>query len=99
MPDLNTKGAKFTCSTQVFFTFVRKKAAVRKVVRVSACASVKFVLAAVTWKMDAPKKWWNWAEICSMFPRCLCHCRRGTDLKEETPFGDAVGERSAVLYK
>lgn len=28
MPDLNTKGAKFTCSTQVFFAFIRKKAAV-----------------------------------------------------------------------
>lgn len=70
-----------------------------RVVRVSASALVKLVLVAVMWKTDAPKKQWSWAEICSMFPRCLCYCRRGISLKEETPFGDTMEERSAVLYK
>lgn len=70
-----------------------------RVVRVSASTLVKLVLVAMMWKTDAPKKQWSWAEIRSIFPRCLCHCRSGTGLKEETPFGDATGERSAVLYK
>lgn len=63
-----------------------------RVVRVSACALVESVLVAEMWKMDALKARWSWAEICSTFPRCLCHGRRGVGLKEETPFGDTWEE-------
>lgn len=85
VPDLNAKGAKFTFLTQVLFPFIGKKteqwgagAGEKSCEPLSACASVEFVPVAAKWRVHTPKKLWSWAEICSMFPRCLCHCRKGT---------------------
>lgn len=80
------KGAKFTFPIQVLVPFVGKKTeqwgsgAVERAVRLhlSACVLVEFVPVAAKWKVHAPKNLCSWAEICSMFPRWLSPCRRGT---------------------